>query len=313
MGSGWFGPIDLIRKSLESGYKGTVFAGLAADRGPAAPPVSPLPDGLGGDDKEWLGLAAAAAASRDSFFELLRMKAHFLLLPTTIITTLKDSGRVYLSEMLPAGAPAGALGATSSDSSAGTVQMVVPGASNGLAQAGYALRRNVTGLPENNFEILASIYHEMAHALFSLVVMGKLDDSDLRQLINDGTVTYKDTVALDDDNTPLNAYAAFKEAVGSYVDDKIKRWLVALSDLDILLRLKLPDGDLRQGRLQDIVNDYQKDVQVYGVVNNKIIMSPALSSELRAVIDEKILDGLTLTSVFDHTPLANLRDKILGN
>jgi hypothetical protein len=31
----------------------------------------------------------------------------------------------------------------------------------------------------------------------------------------------------------------------------------ALSDLDILLRLKLPDGDLRQGRLQDIVNAYQ--------------------------------------------------------
>jgi hypothetical protein len=311
MYSGWFTPLDLIRKSLESGYKSTVFAGLAASAPPNIPPVSPLPDELGGNPAVLPALTVIAAGNRDCFLELLRMKAHFLLLPTDIIKTLKDSGSVYLSEKLPPGAPANAQAQTSSDSSAGTVQMFVPGASTGLAQAGYALGRNVGGLPDNDFEIVASIYHEMAHALFSLVVMEKVDDPVLRQLITDGTVAYKDAIVTAD--ASVNPYSAFKEAVGYYVDNKIKRWLVALSDLDILLRQKLPDHDLRDGRLQDIITDYGKDGDVIAVVDNIIVMSPPLSSALRAVIDDQILEGLTLTSVFDHTPLASLRDKILGN
>jgi hypothetical protein len=63
--------------------------------------VAPLPDALGGDQKWWLPLQAAAAVSKDSFFELLRAKTHFLMMPETIITNLKEASRVQLLQDSP--------------------------------------------------------------------------------------------------------------------------------------------------------------------------------------------------------------------
>jgi hypothetical protein len=40
------------------------------------------------------------------------------------------------------------------------------------------------------------------------------------------------------------------------------------------------------------------------------IASPALSDELRAAIDDKILEGLPLTKPFEDTPLKGLYDAI---
>jgi hypothetical protein len=296
---GWFAVIDMLRMLLETGNKGTVFAGPDGT-------VTPLPLPLGGDKTVWPELAAFAAKYKGSFFELVQQKAHYLMLPKSIITTLNDSGKVLVSEIIPNVPKAQGQTIQRDD---GKQEIRIPGASAGLAQAGYALGRLV-GPPEPYYEILATIYHEMTHAWINLAALRQIDDAELRNLIVDGVNAYAGAVDLADN--PINAALAFSEATAAYVDDKIGRWCSALSELDILLRLKMPAGDLRDARLQQIVDDYGGGGPVYGVIGptGMFIKSPELSAELRDVINTKILDGLSLTKPFDATPLAGLRTAV---
>lgn len=300
--SDWFLAISKFRGLLENAYRGTVFGGPDGT-------VAPLPDALGGDPAKWPVLKATVGLY-SAFFTLLRSKAHFLMLPETIVATLKDSGRVYVSETIPAETPLDASGAEVANSELGTVELRIPTASQRLAEAGYVFGRRVVGLPEENYQVLVTLYHEMVHALFSLVVIKRLDDAELGHFIFTGAKAYENAVDLN--SNPVHPYAAFKEAVGYYVSDKIGCWLSALSDLNVLLQVKLPKGDLLNLKLHDIAEKYDARVEVYGVVGNRIIMSPALPDELRGVIDAKVLDSLPLTRRFDDTPLARLRASLLG-
>jgi hypothetical protein len=126
----WFIAISKFRGLLENAYRGTVFGGPDGT-------VAPLPAALGGDPTQWPVLQATVGLY-SAFFTLLRSKAHFLLLPETIVTTLKDSGRVYVSETIPAGTPVDAAGAESASSELGTVELRIPTASQRLAEAGLA-------------------------------------------------------------------------------------------------------------------------------------------------------------------------------
>src|SRR6516225_4355784 len=120
--TGMFAVIDMVRKSLESGNKGTFFAGPDGT-------VTPLPLELGGDNTVQPRLAVAVSNSMASFFQLLQRKAHFLKLPESIIMALNDSGKVRVSEIIP-DAP-GAQGQTVKRDD-GTQEMRIPGASFGL-------------------------------------------------------------------------------------------------------------------------------------------------------------------------------------
>ena len=60
-------------------------------------------------------------------------------------------------------------------------------------------------------------------------------------------------------------------------------------------------------RVQGMVEYYEKTDETYGVVMDKKIASPALSTELREAINKKILDARPLTKPFAETPLAGLR------
>jgi hypothetical protein len=292
-GSDWFLPIDMVRRSFESGYRGTVFAGPVGT-------VTPLPAALGGDPNWWPALQAVVTVSKDAFFELLRQKAHFLMLPKTIVTTLKDTTRLQFFED-----SAGELGAGRTDWDPETDQasIHVPGASPALVRAAGSLGRDTA----QNFRVLDTLYHELTHAWLYLQAFS---DNELKKLYADGAAAYRDATSVTD--TPVPAQLAFSEAAAYYVGDKIARWCEAVYRLDVLSRTKPQDPEALDFELGSIALRYDKFVPTYGKVAllGGDIKAPALSTDLRDAIDRKILDGLPLTKPFSDTPLAGLRNAL---
>jgi hypothetical protein len=268
--------------------------------------VGRLPNALGGDPKQW-SLLAAPAKSKQGFFKLLRAKAHFLMLPKTIVETMQKSSRMLsVTEDHPD--PPGAAGETVNGVSPRTAEMRIPGAFDGLVKVGYDLGHDSVGL--SPYALLATIYHELTHACLWLY---EDFDAEFQTFRSKGVVDYLRAEGVD--GTPLDPARAFSEAAAYYVDDRIRCWCLALNALDSMLRHKpkVPD-DLFQSEMRAVVQDYYKVQPIYGTVykDGKFvdIRSPALSDELRDAINEKILDGLPLTKPFAETPLAGLYDKL---
>jgi hypothetical protein len=288
-GNDWFIAIDKVRGMFETAGRGTVFAGPGRA-------VTPLPDALGGDQKQW-GLLAAPAKGKEGFFALLEAKAHFLTLPVSIVEFMKESDRVSISEEMPETPGAVAETEEGDDHRA---QMRIPGASDFLAMAGYDIGRATRIFV--NYGKLATIYHEMTHAWLWVQ-----PDAEIEKLSADGKREYENATGVQGNS--LDPWSAFTEAAAAYVADRIFRWCRALCDLDVLIRDKPTDPEEVQEKLAWIVGDYNKVVRTYGVVpSGEKILRPELSDELRAVIDRTVLDLGPLTKqTFDDTPLAGLR------
>jgi hypothetical protein len=296
-GSDWLFPIELVRKSFEGGYKGTVFAGSVGT-------VTPLPGALGGDQKRWPALQAVVTVSKDPFFALLREKAHFLMLPKTIVITMEETSRVKLLED---SVGEGAYGQTDCDEDTHQAVIHLPGASQSLARAASSLGRN----NDRTLEIFAKIYHEMTHAWLCL---HEFYDNEFQKLYADGVAAYQ-SVKLDTGFDPPLPKTSFSEAAAYYVSDKIARWCEALYQLDLLSRDKPgPQSTLPLDfQLESIADRYNRFEPTYGQVVTGRIQSPDLSTALRDAINKKILDGSPLTKPFDETPLAGLRNLLLGH
>lgn len=294
----WHFPIELVRilRSLESGYQGTVFAGRVGT-------VTPLPDALGGDQKQWPALQDTAAKSKDPFFELLRAKAHFLMLPETIVTTLKETSRVRFLEDSVGEERAGT---TDCDEKTHTASIHIPAASQALARAASSLGRDNA----QNLGIFKAIYHEMTHAWLCLHEFYS-NDNELQKLYADGVAAYSRATL--DTGRVLPAELAFTEAAAYYVGDKIARWCEALSKLDALSRNPPQDLAALDFELESIALGFGKFVPTYGQTLMGSIQSPDLSPALRDAIDKKVLDGLPLTKPFAETPLAGLRRALGSN
>jgi hypothetical protein len=295
-----FETVGKVVHAFESIYTRTVFArahGLEA--GPVGT-LSPLPDALGGDQKWRPALQAVVTVSKDSFFELLRAKAHFLMLPETIATTLKETSRVQLFED-----SAGVLdGLTEWNEEAKTASIHIPKASEALVHAASSLGRD----NNQNLKILETLYHESTHAWIDLREFYE-DDDAFQQLYANGLDAYQSATTAT--KTPVPAKLAFSEAAAYYVGDKIARWCKALYDLDVLSRDKPQAPGGLDFELESIAIRYDKFVPTYGkVVLAGEITSPELSIPLRDAIDKKILDGLPLTQPFSRTPLADLRNAL---
>jgi hypothetical protein len=288
-GSEWFIAIDKFRGLFESADRGTVFGGPG--------PVSPLPNALGGDRKQW-PLLAAPAKSKEGFFALLEAKAHFLMLPKTIVRTLKETWRTQISESVAPGAAADTL----TDETPRQAEMRIPGSTDSLAKVGYDLGRVNTSLVED-YVMLARIYHEMTH---TWIWLAEFYDDEMQNLANNGYVAYLS--AKDGNGNDLEGRIAFSEAAAYYVADRILRWCKSLHDLDVLMRTKPEDPNDVLTSVQGMVEYYEKTDETYGVVMDKKIASPPLSKQLRDAINKKILDGRPLTKPFAETPLAGLRN-----
>jgi hypothetical protein len=124
--------------------------------------VAPLPDPLGGARKNWTLLRTAAFVSKASFFELLLNKAHFLMLPKTMVAALRDNSNVRVSEDFPVDYPRAAA-ETITESSPRAAWMQIPDASETITEAGADLTRDNMS-PLARYTALATIFHEMTHA-----------------------------------------------------------------------------------------------------------------------------------------------------
>jgi hypothetical protein len=296
MADGWATMFDDIVRRFETG----TF--LTALEQPGK--VSRLPNSLGGDPTQWAPLAAAAK-TKESLFTLLRAKAHFLMLPKTIVLTMKDDSRVEFDEAAGTG-KAG----TSENTGPRGAWMHIPGASDGVASVGYDLGRVSTAVPAS-YDILDSLYHEMTHALLWLQ---EFYDAEVQKLYADGVAAYAGARGVD--GTAFEARKAFTEAASYYVGDRISRWCIALRGLDVLWRSPpMYRSELRE-KLQRIIDTYDTfGTYAYGRVpvdsTEEQIASPELSKPLRDAIDKKILDERPLTKDFADTPLAGLRDALM--
>jgi hypothetical protein len=290
--SDWFSAIDSVLGALEGGINGTVFVAPAGT-------VGQLPDAIGGDPKQWIKLQAAAAKSKDSFFELLRAKAHFLMLPQTIVTKVKESWRIQLEEYTTG---SGLAGTTVLNPDVQTVVIDIPAASLALARSGSSLGRS----NERNLAIFATLYHEMTHALIDL---REFYDEEFQNLCADGFAAYD--LATGVDGAKLYPTTAFSEAAAYYVSDKVDRWCEALFQLDVVSRNTSQAPVFRHDELDAIAFTYNKRAGPYGIVLNNPIQSPDLSDALRAAIDKQILDSGPLTMPFDDTLLGSLRTALL--
>lgn len=304
----WAAMFDDMVRAFETGSFLTVFE----QRGK----VGRLPDALGGDWKRWPALAAAANASvsKNSFFELLQAKAHFLMLPKPIVAILKESSSVKIDENVGAGQAY----TSQFDYDPPEARMHIPNAGTGLASVGYNLGRPPTTLAviPTDYNVLDSIYHEMTHAWLWVQ-----PDAEIQKLHRDGARAYTPAVGVN--GTPFDPYTAFTEAAAYYVGHRVLRWCKSLAALDILMRAPLTDSD-RATKLQAIVADYEKDNYddfdpTYGAVAvdtgdniEEKISQPPLSKPLRDAIDKKILDGRPLTKPFADTPLVSLRDAVMS-
>jgi hypothetical protein len=291
-GTAWSSTIDLILQTLETNLTGTVFVAPAGT-------LRRLPDALGGDPNQWIKLQAAASKSKASFFELLRAKAHFLMLPETIVTKLGGSWRVQVRENTLGDQAAGL---TVLNTDVDTVVINIPTASLALARAASNLGRS----NGPNFDILVSLYHEMTHALIDLRAYY---DDDFQKLCADGFDAYQN--ASGPDGQIFYPTAAFSEAASYYVDDKVGRWCDALYKLDVLSRNTTQDPVIRRDELDSIAISYNAVKGPYGKILGTPVQTPDLSPTLRDAIDKQILDSGPLTKAFDDTLLGSLRDALL--
>jgi hypothetical protein len=289
----WVLPLSQIRQSLQVGGKNTVFD---------APPgkLAPLPGALGGDKRQW-NLLAAPAKGKYGLFKLLEMKAQFFMLPQRLIAIMNTTRVRYLET----GVGPGNAGETLRLESPRQSEIHIPGTADALVRSLWDIGQE--SIPDvTTISVLDTLYHEMTHAWLWL---NEFYDAEIGDLCRNGVREY--TGAKGVNGTVFLAYSAFTEAAGYYVGSRITRWCTALQDLDYLTHARpaIPN------EWDTIAAAYDKDIPTRGIVNlgdgkHERIASPEMSDELRAAIDEKILEGLPLTRKFEDTPLKPLQDAI---
>jgi hypothetical protein len=305
MADNWFPQISLIRKALEDSVRAlnviappiTIFAGLPGT-------LSPLPLSLGGDSQTRSDLQGRITNSKAAFFTLLEEKAHFLMLPKTIASTMRDSSNVTIDEKT-----GGGKATTTRNEDPRSAFMHVPSGFFGLANLGCNLGRVGTAIDIGS-DILDSIYHEMTHAWLWLQ---EFYDADFQKLYTDGLAAYDGATGVA--GTQFGADVAFSEAAAYYVGDRVHRWYDVLYGLDLLIKAKLVDPHEIDSRLKNIVAAYNVEVQIYGAVavgdhTEEKIKSPPLSAELRSAINKKMLDDCPCTKPLDPTLLASISDAL---
>jgi hypothetical protein len=290
-GNDTFFPIFKFRDMFETAYNGTVFGGPVGT-------VTLLPDGLGGDPNRWptLGAVVNPVVSRRSFLELLRAKAHFLMLPKRIVDFMVEvRPRLTLTEDP---VKRGILGETDELDSPRTATIRFPGASAALARVGHCLGRPCAD--NDPYETLGTIYHELTHAWLWLQ---EFADGNLQKLYADGLTAYATSTGVK--GTTFAPHNALTESVAYYVEDRILRWCTALSDL--------ADTRVRPFEVDLIETAYDSRGLPDAIVNGEKLASPALPAPLRDAIDRTILEGLPLTKPFAGAiPLVSLRNARRG-
>ena len=136
-------------------------------------------------------------------------------------------------------------------------------------------------------------------------------DSEMKSLFEEGVKAFAG--ATGSTGTPLEPFNAFVEASGSYVEQRVLAWCVALARLNATLFERDKGGDPEAFRrnqadfIAGIVAQYNAahDVQTYGTVGVDKIVRP-IPATLRQRLDAKLLDNRPLVGRFDETQLREI-------
>lgn len=284
-----------LGRQLESAVDLTVFGA-----GPGT--VAPLPDALGGDPLELPRLTGGASTAK-GFLALLRAKAHFLLLPERVVDDVSAAGLRFdfSGWFLTEEAETRYVGNTV------VAVRLASGTPAYLAGLGASIGR---GSSVSSTSALDTIYHELCHA-WMVEIVAAFDAWQRRA--RDGEAHYASARVRG--GGAISARAAYLEAAGSYVGQRVAAWYQALELLSGLLTVGgTAPADRRTTVARQLREEYDRSWgrQVYGTVNSAPLLAPSLPPELRAALDAQVLDGLPLTRSFDETPLRALYDAVLA-
>ncbi|MEV8597351.1 hypothetical protein [Streptomyces sp. NPDC052012] len=281
-------------RRLESTVDLTVFGSTPGT-------LIPLPDALGGDPLQRPQLTQLASTSA-GFLSLLRAKAHFLMLPERVIDDIRtaktrfDFSGWFVSE------------AAETRYVGNTVLAIrlAPDTPAFVAKLGSG----IGGAMESELSKVGTIFHELCHAWMVEIVA---ESGPWQEREHAGVTHYADARVTGGES--VNPRAAYLEAAGDYVGDRVVAWyrtLVVLSGL-LVIKGTVPADQLTEP-VESVRMEYDEEMakQLYGAVSGLPLASPGMPSELREALDAEVLDSLPLTRPFDKTPLRTVYDAILA-
>jgi hypothetical protein len=293
----WSSIVRQFGRQLELAADLTVFGG---------PPgtVTPLPGPLGGDPAR-LPQLTKTAATATGFLNLLTAKGYFLMLPRRVPNDIRVAGlRFDFSGLF--------IRESAETDYIGNTVLAIRLASDTpalIAAVGAGLGQSWPE-PLSTLNHLAAIYHELCHAWMVEIVAAI---ETWQALERDGIAHYAS--ARVQSGASVGPRAAYLEAAGDYVGQRVNDWY---STLSLLARMLAEKGTAIPGPLAEMALSAREDydrrlaVQLYGAVAGSELVSPTLPPSLREALDAEVLDGLPLTRPFAQTPLQELYDAVVS-
>jgi hypothetical protein len=286
--------LDLLQ-SLEDGADLTVLGA-----GPAT--LSALPDALGGDPGQQADLADGASSPL-GFLNLLRGKAHYLMLPATVVADLRDAGVPVQFSNVEAASSGDAV-----DTSTDLVEVrLASAAPTYLAGLGAALGRQSV---QADTAPLRDIYQQLARAWLTGVAPSR---PDWPGILSASTDSYQDTQVTS--GASADPQEACMQAAEAYVAARAAAWFDALQALSNAIQAQAATDHKQLASMMESARNHYDAVavqQAFGAIDGSPIESPALPDDLRQALDTDVLGDLPLIKTFDETPLRPLYDAILA-
>jgi hypothetical protein len=296
----WPIALDQIADYFRAGWDVTVFGD-----GPGH--IAPMPAAIGGDPSTWPKLTKFAAY-KAGLVRILMAKAHYSLLPHSVLEYVKNSQIGISGFVFDSGDASGLTSGIPALDPALLIQLP-RGTDDGIVKVFTDLGRPGRPGTTEQHSFVETAYHEMTHAW---MIDSRDEDSAMNDLFEDGLKAFAG--ATGSAGTQLDPERAFLEAAASYVGARVRAWCMALARQNVALFAKDDSGDpeaFRQ-RLLDYtaqtVIDYNAalDVQTYGFVKGEHIASPPIPAALRRKLDAKLLDNRLLVSRFEETALGSI-------
>ncbi|MEU6093182.1 hypothetical protein ABZ865_41915 [Streptomyces sp. NPDC047085] len=253
--------------------------------------LTPMPAALGGAAAGHADLATQASEPK-GFLELLRAKAHYLLLPVTLIEHLQGASATVMFT-----------GVDSNAAAPPASTAVVLGADTPayLTVLGMDLGRQVSSSDPGP---LGALYGELCRAWLQLA------SGEPWKALNDaGIAHYTNAATTDGGVDPGEAWGA---AVSEYVATRVHEWIALLTNLSNAARDSTLSPASRSQLLDDVCAAYEAAFErtLYGQVDNKPLVQPTFPPELRDLVDEHLLGLNALTCHYAQTPLVGILDAL---
>jgi hypothetical protein len=297
----WIIAIDNIERYFRAGWNVSVFS-----EGPGR--IAPLPPALGGDPSTWEKLTSFAAY-KSGLLNIVLAKAHYLLLPYTSLSYVKQNSHIGISRFIFDSGDASGVTSAIPALDVALLIRVPAGTDEAIVRVFTDLGRRGRPGTLSSQDALATVYHEATHAW---MLDSRDEDSEMSSLFDEGVKAFAG--ATGSSGAKLDPFEAFVEASASYVEKRVLAWGMALYRLNVARFARDEGGDPEAFRrnllnyINETVGNYNAayDVQTYGHIGEDDIVSPPLSATLREKLDAKLLDNQPLVGRFEQTQLGEI-------